>query len=280
MSYIENRTAPKAVYTEPEKPKTDLMTKPPSQPMAMPPRAIQVGPDREVIPMDRVRQLISEHMVYSKRTSAHVTSVAEADVTGLVKMREMSKGGFMASEGFKLTFTPFFAKAVIDGVRQFPMVNVSVEEKNVIRHRRINLGIATALDNGNLIVPVVRNADDLGVTGLARQVYDLATRARTKKLNPDDIQGGTITLTNVGTFGTLFGTPIINQPQTAIIGVGAIKKRPVVMEVNGEDHIVVRHMMYVSITYDHRVIDGMLAGQCLAAIVKSLESMNKETIKF
>ncbi|ROL60649.1 2-oxo acid dehydrogenase subunit E2, partial [Bacteroidetes/Chlorobi group bacterium ChocPot_Mid] len=169
--------------------------------------------------------------------------------------------------------------AVIDGVKKFPMVNVSVDEKNIVRYRRINLGFATALDDGNLIVPVIRNADDLGIIGLARQIYDLSTRARTKKLNPDDIQGGTITLTNVGTFGTLFGTPVINQPQTAIIGVGAIKKRPVVMEIDGEDHIVVRYMMYTSITYDHRVIDGMLAGQCLAAIVQSLESMNKESIK-
>jgi pyruvate dehydrogenase E2 component (dihydrolipoamide acetyltransferase) len=242
-------------------------------------RKISVGSDKEVIPMDRIRQLIAEHMVYSKRTSAHVTSFAEADVTGLVKFREAEKNAFLKREGFKLTYTPFFAKAIVDGLKQFPMVNVSVDEKNIIVHRRINLGIATALEDGNLIVPVVRNADDLGVTGLARQIYDLSTRARSKNLNPDDIQGGTISLTNVGTFGTLFGTPIINQPQAAIIGVGAIKKRPIVQEVNGEDHIVVRHMMYATITYDHRVVDGMLAGQCLMTIVKSLEGMNKDTIK-
>ena len=236
------------------------------------------GADDEIIPMDRVRQLISEHMVYSKHTSAHVTSVAEADVSQIVKFRNKNKASFEKQEGFKLTFTPFFLKAVVEGVKAFPMVNVSVDGKNIIHHRRINLSFATALNDGNLIVPVIKNAESLNITGLARSVYDLSTRARTKKLNPDDIQGGTITLTNVGTFGTLFGTPVINQPQAAIIGVGAIQKRPVVKDMNGESVIVVRDMMYVSITYDHRVIDGMLAGQCLAAIVKSMEAMQETTI--
>jgi len=275
LKYLETRSTIRT--KQPDKSKEEIIIKPITEPVPPPPRAISVGPDREIIPMDRVRQLIAEHMVYSKRTSAHVTSVGEADVTGLVKLRENLKGRFIAEEGFKLTFTPFFAKAVIDGVKKYPMVNVSVEDKNIIRYRRINLGIATALEDGNLIVPVIKSADDLGIRGLARQIYDLSTRARTKKLNPDDIQGGTITLTNVGTFGTLFGTPIINQPQTAIIGVGAINKRPVVKEIDGEDHIVIRSMMYVSITYDHRVIDGMLAGQCLAAIIQSLESFNQDT---
>ncbi|MFC2130807.1 dihydrolipoamide acetyltransferase family protein [Bacteroidota bacterium] len=275
LSYIEKRKSKSAINS-----KSEIIPKPPSELTSVPKREIALGHDTEVIPMNRVRQLIAEHMVYSKRTSAHVTSVAEADVTGLVKLRNAEKAAFLAREGFKLTYTPFFSKAIVDGVRQFPMVNVSVDDKNIIRHIRINLGIATALDNGNLIVPVIRNADDLGLTGLARQIYDLSTKARSRKLNPDDIQGGTITLTNVGTFGTLFGTPIINQPQTAIIGVGAIKKRPVVKEVDGEDHIVIRQMMYVSITYDHRVIDGMLAGQTLAAIVKGMEGMSRETVKF
>jgi len=222
--------------------------------------------------------LIAEHMIYSKHTSAHVTSVAEADVTGIVKYREKHKAEFEKREGFKLTFTPFFAKAAVDGVRAFPRVNVSVDGKNIILHKRIHLSVATALEDGNLIVPVIKNADALSISGLARSVYDLSTRARSKKLNPDDIQGGTFTITNVGTFGTLFGTPVINQPQTAIMGIGAIKKRPVVKEIDGEDLIVVRHIAFVSITYDHRVIDGQLAGQCLAAIVKSLESMNENTI--
>jgi 2-oxoglutarate dehydrogenase E2 component (dihydrolipoamide succinyltransferase) len=228
--------------------------------------------------MDRIRQLIAEHMIYSKHTSAHVTSVSEADVTNIVNYRNKYKDEFEKREGFKLTFTPFFAKAVIDAVRQYPMVNVSVDGKNIIRHKRINLSFAAALPDGNLIVPVIKGSDMLNLTGIARAVYDLSTRARNKKLNPDDIQGGTVTLTNVGTFGTLFGTPVINQPQVAIFGVGAIKKRPVVKEIEGNDLILVRHMMYVSITYDHRVIDGMLAGQTLSAVVKAIESMNESNI--
>lgn len=236
------------------------------------------GGDSEVIPMDRMRQLISEHMVRSKQTSAHVTSVAEVDVTGIVNYREKTKNEFLQREGMKLTYTPFFAKAVVDAIKQFPMVNVSVDGKNIIKHNRLNLGFATALPDGNLIVPVIKSADNYGLTGLQRSITDLAGRARSKKLQPDDIQGGTITLTNVGTFGTLFGTPVINQPQVAIMGVGAIKKRAMVMEVNGSHAIVIRDMMYCSITYDHRVVDGMLAGQTLKAFVDSLESMNENTI--
>ena len=239
---------------------------------------VNIGPDSEIIPMDRVRVLIAEHMVYSKHTSAHVTSVMECDVTDIVKFRENHKAEFEKKEGFKLTYTPFFAKAIVDAVRAFPRINVSVDGKNIILHKRTNLSFAAALPDGNLIVPVIKNADSLSLSGLARGVYDLATRARTKKLQPDDIQGGTITLTNVGTFGTMFGTPVINQPQCAIIGVGAIKKMPVVREFNGEDVIVIRHMMYVSITYDHRVIDGMLAGQAIQSIVKGLENMNESTL--
>ncbi len=234
----------------------------------------------EVIPMDRMRQLISAHMVMSKQTSAHVTSVGEADVTNIVKFRDKFKAQFEKNEGFKLTFTPFFAKAAVDGLKQFPMMNVSVDGKNILRHKRINLGFAAALPDGNLIVPVIKSADALSITGVARGVYDLSTRARNKQLNPDDIQGGTFTITNVGTFGTLFGTPVINQPQCGIFGIGAIQKRPVVKEVDGEYMIVIRDMVYVSITYDHRVIDGMLAGQYLASVIKSLESMNEKTITF
>ena len=236
------------------------------------------GSDSEVIPMDRMRLLIADHMVRSKQTSAHVTSVAEVDVTGLVNYREKYKNDFQKREGLKLTYTPFFMKAIVDGVKQFPMINVSVDGKNIIKHNRLNLGFAAALPDGNLIVPVIKNADNYGITGLQRSLDDLAGRARTKQLLPDDIQGGTITMTNVGTFGTLFGTPIINQPQVAIIGVGAIKKRAMVMEVNGSDAIVIRQMMYCSITYDHRVVDGMLAGQTLKAIVEAMEGMNENTI--
>jgi len=240
--------------------------------------ALPVGADDEVIPMDRVRQLIAEHMVRSKLTSPHVTSVAEADVTNIVKLREKMKGAFEKREGFKLTYTPFFGMACVEGVKQWPMVNVSVDGKNIILHKRINLGMATALPDGNLIVPVVKNADTLNVTGIARVMNDVANRARSKKLNPDDISGGTITITNVGSFGSLFGTPVINQPQTAIMGIGAIQKRPVVRTLDGEDVIVIRHMVYLSLTYDHRVIDGALATQCLAAICRSLENMNEQTV--
>jgi len=263
---------PSAASTaRPEAPKVEAV--PPT------PRITQYGPDVEIIPMDRVRQLIAQHMVYSKQTSAHVTSVHEADVTGIVRFREKFKAEFEKREGFKLTYTPFFAKAAVEAIRAYPRVNVSVDGTNIIQHKRIHLGIATALEDGNLIVPVIKNADALSLTGLARAIYDLSTRARTKKLNPDDIQGGTFTLTNVGTFGTLFGTPVINQPQTAILGVGAIQKRPVVRTIDGEDVIVVRYMAYVSLTYDHRVIDGMLAGLYLTELVRLLEAQNEKTLE-
>ncbi len=242
---------------------------------AFPTLNIPAGADTEIIPMDRVRQLIAEHMVRSKHTSPHVTSVAEADVTGIVKLREKTKDAFGAREGFKLTYNPFFGYAVCEGVKAFPRINVSVDGKNIIQHRRVNLGMAAALPDGNLIVPVIKGAENLNVTGIARSMSDLANKARTKKLSPDDIAGGTITVTNVGSFGSLFGTPVINQPQTAIVGIGAIQKRPVVRELDGEDVIVVRSMVYLSITYDHRVIDGALATQALAAMVRALESINE-----
>lgn len=235
--------------------------------------------DFEVIPMDRIRLLIAEHMVYSKQTSPHVTSVGEADVTNIVKFRNNFQNEFQKREGYKLTFTPFFAKATTDALKAYPMVNVKVEDKNIIRYKRIHLGFATALNDGNLIVPVIKNADALNLSGFARAIYDLSTRARNKKLNPDDIQGATFSITNVGTFGTLFGTPIINQPNTGIMGIGAIQKRPVVRQFNDEYIIVIRDMVYVSITYDHRVIDGMLAGQWLAKMIQSLEEMDEDYLK-
>ncbi|MDX9789600.1 MAG: 2-oxoglutarate dehydrogenase, E2 component, dihydrolipoamide succinyltransferase [Candidatus Kapaibacterium sp.] len=276
-NYLNSRTAKPATQAAPAAKAAAKPASVPATPKA-PSYPVASGDDVEIIPMDRIRQLISEHMVYSKHTSAHVTSVAEVDVTNIVNFRNKHKDAFQKQEGFKLTYTPFFAKAAVDAIRQFPMVNVSVDGKNILRHKRINLGIATALPDGNLIVPVIKSSEVLNITGLARSVNDLASRARNKKLLPDEIQGGTFTLTNVGTFGTLFGTPVINQPQCGIFGVGAIKKRPMVKEVEGNDLILVRHMMYCSITYDHRVIDGMLAGQTLAAFVKSLENMNENTI--
>lgn len=245
---------------------------------AFPSSGVAVTGDIEVIPMDRVRQLIAEHMVRSKHTSPHVTSVAEADVTGIVKLRDKQKDAFLKREGFKLTFNPFFGYAVCEGVKAYPRINVSVDGKNILQHRRTNLGMATALPDGNLIVPVIKGAESLNLTGVARAMNDLANKARSKKLSPDDIAGGTITVTNVGSFGSLFGTPVINQPQSAIIGIGAIQKRPVVRELEGEDVIVIRSMVYLSITYDHRVIDGALATQALAAMVRALESMNENTV--
>ena len=292
LAYLQSRTAvPAAAPAAPAVANPQAITKAPetmpatrpvtavTAPPAPAPAPVVYGADSEIIQMDRMRSLISQHMVHSVHTSPHVTSVAEADVSEIVKLRNKLKDRFHAKEGYKLTFTPFFAKAAVDAVKDFPMVNVSVDGNNIIKHRRINLSFATALDDGNLIVPVIKNADTLNLTGLARSIYDLSTRARAKRLNPDDIQGGTFTITNVGTFGTLFGTPIINQPQVAIMGIGAIEKRPVVREFNGEHVVVIRDMCYVSLTYDHRVVDGMLAGQCLAAIVKSLESMNESSIE-
>jgi 2-oxoglutarate dehydrogenase E2 component (dihydrolipoamide succinyltransferase) len=240
--------------------------------------AVLTGGQSEVIPMDRMRQLIAEHMVRSKHTSPHVTSVAEVDVTGIVKLREKVKDAFQKREGFKLTYNPFFGWAVCEGVKAFPRINVSVDGTNIIQHKRVNLGMATALPDGNLIVPVIKGADTLNITGVGRSMQDLADRARSKKLSPDDIAGGTITVTNVGSFGSLFGTPVINQPQTCIVGIGAIQKRPVVRELDGEDVIVVRSMVYLSITYDHRVIDGSLATQALAAMSRALESVNENTV--
>lgn len=262
----EERAITKAEERRPEAPSSKVVS---------PPKA---GKDVEVIPMDRIRRLIAEHMVYSKQTSPHVTSVGEADVTHIFRYRDAVKNKFQEDEGFKLTFTPFFSKAAIDALKEHPMVNVSVDGSNILRHKRIHFSFATALPDGNLIVPVIKDADNLSFRGLARSIYDLSSRARSKELNPDDIQGGTFTMTNVGTFGTLFGAPVINQPQCAILGVGAIHKRPVVREYDGEDVIVVRNMVYISITYDHRVIDGMLAGKYLATVINNLESMNEDNI--
>ncbi|TAE22330.1 MAG: 2-oxoglutarate dehydrogenase, E2 component, dihydrolipoamide succinyltransferase [Candidatus Kapaibacterium sp.] len=237
------------------------------------------GQNIEIIGMDRVRERIASHMVQSVHTSPHVTLIAEADVTNLVRIRERYKAEFEKREGQKLTFTPLFIHAIVEAVKKCPMVNVSVEGTKIIRHRSVHFGMATALPDGNLIVPVIKNADVMNLTGIARSVNDLATRARAKKLSPDDISGGTITLTNFGTFNILTGTPIINQPQCAIVGLGAIEKRPVVRELDGEDVVVVRSMSYISVTVDHRVIDGMLGGQFLKAIVDTIQGMNDTTVK-
>jgi 2-oxoglutarate dehydrogenase E2 component (dihydrolipoamide succinyltransferase) len=226
----------------------------------------------EIIEMDRMRRLIADHMVRSKHTSPHVTSFSEADVTHLVQWREKVKKEFEKRENTKLTFTPLFIEAVVRCIKKYPLINSSLDGDKIILKKDINIGMATALPSGNLIVPVIRSADQLNLTGLARQVNTLADNARQGKLRPEDTQGGTFTLTNVGTFGSLMGTPIINQPQVAILAVGAIKKRPVVLETAEGDAIVIRHMMYLSLSYDHRIIDGSLGATFLSAVARELEN--------
>ena len=228
----------------------------------------------EIIEMDRMRKLISEHMVRSKHTSAHVTSFSEADVTNIVMWREKVKKEFEKREGTKITFTPLFIEAVVHCIKKFPLINSSVEGDRILVKKDINIGMATALPNGNLIVPIIKNADQLNLVGLTKQVNGLADNARNGKLRPDDTQGGTFTLTNVGTFGSLMGTPIINQPQVAILAVGAIKKRPVVVETPHGDSIAIRHMMYLSLSYDHRIIDGSLGATFLTSVANELENFN------
>lgn len=230
----------------------------------------------EIIEMDRMRKLIADHMVRSKQTSPHVTSFTEADVTNMVMWREKVKKDFEKREGTKLTFTPLFIEAIVRCIKKFPLVNCSLDGNNIIVKKDINIGMATALPSGNLIVPVIKNADQLNMVGLAKQVNSLADAARNGKLKADDTQGGTFTLTNVGTFGSLMGTPIINQPQVAILAVGAIKKRPVVVETPAGDSIAIRHMMYLSMSYDHRIVDGSLGATFLTAVAKELENFNGE----
>lgn len=228
----------------------------------------------EIIEMDRMRKLIAKHMVDSKHTSPHVTSFSEADVTNLVLWREKVKKGFEKREGTKLTFTPLFIEAIVRCIKKYPLINSSLDGDRIIVKKDINIGMAAALPTGNLIVPVIKNADQLNLVGLARQVNNLADNARNNKLKPDDIQNGTFTLTNVGTFGSLMGTPIINQPQVAILAVGAIKKRPVVIETAQGDSIAIRHMMYLSMSYDHRIVDGSLGATFLTAVSRELENFD------
>jgi 2-oxoglutarate dehydrogenase E2 component (dihydrolipoamide succinyltransferase) len=235
---------------------------------------IVVNPGDEIIEMDRMRKLIADHMVRSKATSPHVTSFVEADVTNIVKWRDRVKTQFEKREGEKLTFTPIFIEAVVRAIKDFPGVNASVDGTNIILRKDINVGMATALPSGNLIVPVIRNADQKNLVGLTKSVNDLANRARENKLTPDEISGGTFTLTNVGSFGNVMGTPIINQPQVAILAVGAIRKKPVVIETPQGDFIGIRHMMFLSHSYDHRVVDGSLGGRFVRRVADYLEQFD------
>ena len=235
--------------------------------------AIPSGND-EIIEMDRMRKLIADHMVMSKHTSPHVTSFVEADVTNIVKWREKIKDEFKRREGENITFTPIFMEAIAKAIKDFPMINVSVNGTQIIKKKDINLGMATALPSGNLIVPVIKNADRLNLTGLTKAVNQLARNARDNKLKPEDIQGGTYTVTNVGSFGNVMGTPIINQPQVAILALGAVRKMPAVIETPEGDFIGIRHKMFLSHSYDHCVVDGSLGGQFVRRVADYLESFD------
>ncbi len=232
--------------------------------------------ETEIIEMDRMRRLIADHMVRSKHTSPHVTSFVEVDVTNIVQWRERNKRAFQEKYGEKITYTPIFIEAIVKAIHDFPLINVSVDGNNIVRKKNVNIGMAAALPSGNLIVPVIKNADHLSLLGLTKSVNDLANRARANKLKPEEIQDGTFTLTNVGTFGNVMGTPIINQPQVAIMAAGAIRKKPAVVETEFGDLIAVRHLMFLSMSYDHRVVDGFLGGSFLRKVGDYLEAFSKD----
>ena len=228
----------------------------------------------EIVEMDRMRKLISSHMTMSKKTSAHITSFVEADMTNIVNWRNSVKADFKKREGQNITFTPIIIEAMAKAVKDFPLINVSVDGTNIHIHKNVNIGMAAALPDGNLIVPVIKETQNMNLIGITKSVNDLATRARSGQLKPDDIQGGTITMTNVGTFGNLMGTPIINQPQVAIMACGVIKKKPIVLETTEGDVIAIRHMMFLSLSYDHRVVDGALGGQFVSKVKDYLEQFD------
>tara|TARA_B110000483_G_scaffold25030_1_gene29679 strand:+ start:902 stop:2212 length:1311 start_codon:yes stop_codon:yes gene_type:complete len=246
-----------------------------NQPITNPPKNVKtISGQDEIIQMDRMRKLIADHMVHSVNTAPHVTSFVEVDVTNLVIWRNKTKKQFLEKEGEKLTFTPIFIEAITKALRDYPLVNSSIDGDNIIIKSNINIGMATALPSGNLIVPVIKNADQLNLVGLAKTVNDLANRAKLSQLKPDEISGGTYTVTNVGTFGNVMGTPIINQPQSGILALGAIKKKPAVIESESGDLIGIRHMMFLSHSYDHRNIDGALGGQFVRKVADYLENFD------
>ncbi len=248
-----------------------VYTPAPAAPPAQMPRA--EAPRARVEPMSVMRQRIAEHMVMSKRISAHVTTVHKVDMTKIAKMRDRNKAEFKARYGYSLTFLPFVAKAAAEAIRHFPILNASIEGTNIIYHNEVNMGIAVALENG-LIVPVIRNADEKNVVGLQRSIVDLSTRARSRQLKPDEVQGGTFSITNFGSFGSVFATPVINQPQVAVLGVGAVEKTPVVVD----DAIAIRSIAYLALTFDHRLIDGALADQFTGKVKSILENWSEEVL--
>lgn len=273
LNYLPNRGngASAAPVAEPATtqaaPKTAVKTAP-VQP------AVSFSGEDEVVEMDRMRKLIAEHMVMSKQVSPHVTSYVEADVTNIVNWRNRVKDDFKKREGENLTYTPIFIEAIVKAIKDFPMINVSVDGDKIIIRKNINIGMAAALPTGNLIVPVIKQADQLNMLGLTKRVNDLANRARENKLLPEEIQGGTYTVTNVGTFGNVMGTPIINQPQAAIMALGAIRKKPAVIETPEGDSIGIRHMMFLSHAYDHRIVDGALGGSFVRRVADYLEQFD------
>ena len=263
---------PAPAYQPPAQPPPQAQAPAPTKPAAQPPAMPRVeGPSTRIEPMSTMRAKIAEHMVLSKRTSAHVTTVHKVDMTKVAKMRERHKAEFQQRYGFSLTYLSFVTRATVEAIRAYPIVNASIEGNNILYHNNINIGIAVALENG-LIVPVIRNADEKNITGLQRAIVDLSTRARSRQLRPEEVQGGTFSITNFGTFGSVFATPIINQPQVAILGVGSVEKTPVVID----DAIAIRSVAYLALTFDHRIIDGALADQFTGKVKSVLEDWSEE----
>ncbi|WP_294263755.1 dihydrolipoamide acetyltransferase family protein [uncultured Chryseobacterium sp.] len=274
LAYVKNRSSQPASQATPVQ-----QAAPAQQPVqtSAPAATITAGAGDEIIPMDRMRKIIAENMVKAKQIAPHVTSFIETDVTNVVRWRNKNKAVFEKREGEKLTFMPIFVKAVVKAIQDFPMINVSISGENIIKKKNINIGMATALPDGNLIVPVIKNADQLSLSGLAKAINDLAYRARNKKLRPEDTQGATYTISNVGSFGNLMGTPIIPQPQVAILAIGAIVKKPAVLETPDGDVIAIRNLMFMSHSYDHRVVDGSLGGMMLKHVHDYLENWDLNT---
>lgn len=275
LSYVENRgSAPTAAPAPAAQPAAQPQSAPKAAAPAPQAPPVSMGAGDEIIEMDRMRKKIAEHMVMSKHTSPHVTSFVEADVTNIWNWRKKVKGEFMKREGENITFTPIFIEAIVKAIKDFPLINVSVDGDKIIKRKHINIGMAAALPSGNLIVPVIHDADQYNLVGLTKKVNDLANRARNNALKPDDIQGGTYTVTNVGTFGNVLGTPIINQPQVAIMATGSINKKPAVIETPEGDFIGIRYKMFLSHSYDHRVVDGALGGMFVRRVADYLEAFD------
>ncbi|MEZ0005558.1 2-oxoglutarate dehydrogenase E2 component (dihydrolipoamide succinyltransferase) [Flavobacterium sp. 28YEA47A] len=274
LGYVANRKEPKAASQQAQAPVSATPVASTPAPKAATAVPVSVNGGDEIVEMDRMRKLISGYMVASVQTSAHVQSFIEVDVTNIVKWRDKVKNAFEKREGEKLTFTPIFMEAVAKALKDFPGMNISVDGEFIIKRKNINLGMAAALPNGNLIVPVIKNADQLNLVGMAKAVNDLGNRAKAGKLKPDDTQGGTYTVTNVGTFGSVFGTPIINQPQVGILALGAIRKVPAVIETPEGDFIGIRQKMFLSHSYDHRVVDGALGGSFVKRVADYLEAFD------